>query len=59
MKLKTLKKQRKNIDLSEDCIKRLSKIAIDKHSNFKNLAQCILENYCEESEQSKGKEQSK
>ena len=37
--------KRKNLDLTEDCIKEIAKEAIDKGTNFKNLAQNILENY--------------
>jgi len=35
--------KRKNLDLTEDCIKEIAKEAIDKGSDFKNLAQDILE----------------
>ena len=34
---------KKLLDLSEDCVKTLSKKAIDEDTNFKNLAQDILE----------------
>ncbi len=34
---------KKLIDLSEDCVKMLSKRAIDENTNFKLLAQDILE----------------
>ena len=34
---------KKLLDLSEDCVKTLSKRAIDENTNFKNLAQDILE----------------
>lgn len=37
--------KRKNLDLTEDCIKEIAKEAIDKGTDFKNLAQDILENY--------------
>ena len=37
--------KRKLIDLTEDCIKEIAKEAIDKGTDFKNLAQDILENY--------------
>lgn len=40
-----VEKKRKNIDLTEDCIKNISKLAIDKGTNFKTLAQEILEEY--------------
>jgi len=35
--------KRKNLDLTEDCIKEIAKEAIDKGTDFKNLAQDILE----------------
>ena len=35
--------KRKNLDLTEDCIKEIAKEAIDKDTDFKNLAQDILE----------------
>ena len=35
--------KRKNLDLTEDCIKEIAKEAIDKGTDFKNLAQNILE----------------
>lgn len=35
--------KRKNLDLTEDCIKEIAKEAIDKGADFKNLAQDILE----------------
>lgn len=35
--------KRKNLDLTEDCIKEIAKEAIDKGTDFKNLAQEILE----------------
>ena len=35
--------KRKNLDLTEDCILKIAKDAIDKGTNFKNLAQDILE----------------
>jgi len=35
--------KRKNLDLTEDCIKEIAKDAIDKDTDFKNLAQDILE----------------
>lgn len=44
------KKIRKNIDLSDDCVKRLSKMAIDNNTDFKNFAQEILEKYCNKAE---------
>lgn len=56
--LKT-KKHRKNIDLSDACVKRLSKIAIDKETDFKNFAQAILENFCEVNEPLKDKNPTK
>jgi hypothetical protein len=34
---------RKNLDLSEKCVKALAKRAIDENTDFKNLAQNILE----------------
>lgn len=34
---------KKLLDLSEDCVKTLSKRAIDENTDFKNLAQAILE----------------
>ncbi len=34
---------KKLLDLSEDCVKTLSKRAIDENTNFKNLAESILE----------------
>ena len=34
---------RKNLDLSETCVKTLSKRAIDENTNFKKLAESILE----------------
>jgi hypothetical protein len=34
---------KKLLDLSEDCVKTLSKRAIDENTNFKLLAQSILE----------------
>ena len=37
--------KRKNLDLTEDCIKEIAKEAIDKGTDFKNLAQDILEVY--------------
>lgn len=37
--------KRKNLDLTENCIKEIAKEAIDKGTDFKNLAQNILENY--------------
>jgi hypothetical protein len=37
--------KRKNLDLTEDCIKEIAKEAIDKGTDFKNLAQDILENH--------------
>jgi hypothetical protein len=36
-------KKRKNLDLTIECIKTLSKRAIDENTDFKNLAQNILE----------------
>ena len=33
--------KRKNLDLTEDCIKEIAKEAIDKGTDFKNLAQDI------------------
>lgn len=48
--LKKPKKVRKNIDLSDECVKRLSKMAIDNNTDFKNFAQDILEKYCENAE---------
>lgn len=36
-------KKRKLLDLSEKCVKQLSKRAIDENTNFKNLAEEILE----------------
>lgn len=39
---------RKNIDLSEECVKTLSKRAIDENTDFKNLAQTILEKEAEQ-----------
>jgi hypothetical protein len=53
------KRIRKNIDLSEDCVKRLSKIAIDKGTDFKNFSQQILEKYCELNEPEKDKQPDK
>jgi len=41
--LKLLKMKRKNLDLTENCIKEIAKEAIDKGTDFKNLAQDILE----------------
>ena len=35
--------KRKNLDLTEDCIKEIAKEAIDKGTDFKNLSQDILE----------------
>ena len=35
--------KRKNLDLTTDCIKEIAKEAIDKGTDFKNLAQDILE----------------
>ena len=35
--------RRKNLDLTEDCIKEIAKEAIGKGTDFKNLAQNILE----------------
>lgn len=35
--------KRKNLDLIENCIKEIAKEAIDKGTDFKNLAQDILE----------------
>lgn len=49
------KKQRKNIDLSRECVKRLSKIAIDKGTTFKQFAEKILSEYCNTNEQKKDK----
>lgn len=43
---------KKLLDLSEECVKTLSKRAIDENTNFKNLAQSILE---EEAKKSVGK----
>lgn len=37
--------KRKNLDLTEDCIKEIAKEAIDKGTDFKNLAQDILETH--------------
>lgn len=37
--------KRKNLDLTEDCIKEITKEAIDKGTDFKNLAQEILETH--------------
>ena len=37
--------KRKNLDLTEDCIKEIAKEAIDKSTDFKNLAQDILETH--------------
>ena len=34
---------KKLLDLSDDCVKTLSKRAIDENTDFKNLAQAILE----------------
>lgn len=34
---------KKLLDLSENCVKTLSKKAIDENTDFKNLAQDILE----------------
>jgi hypothetical protein len=34
---------KKLLDLSEECVKTLSKRAIDENTNFKNLAESILE----------------
>jgi hypothetical protein len=34
---------KKLLDLSEQCVKSLSKRAIDENTDFKNLAQRILE----------------
>lgn len=34
---------KKLLDLSEECVKTLSKRAIDENTDFKNLAQVILE----------------
>lgn len=34
---------KKLLDLSDECVKTLSKRAIDKNTDFKNLAQDILE----------------
>jgi len=34
---------RKLLDLSDECVKSLSKRAIDENTDFKNLAQDILE----------------
>jgi hypothetical protein len=34
---------KKLLDLSEKCVKTLSKRAIDENTNFKNLAESILE----------------
>lgn len=34
---------KKLLDLSENCVKTLSKKAIDENTNFKKLAQAILE----------------
>lgn len=42
---------RKNIDLSEDCVKTLSKRAIDENTDFKNLAQKLLEKEAEKTKQ--------
>lgn len=35
---------RKNLDLSDNCVKTLSKRAIDENTVFKKLAESILEN---------------
>jgi hypothetical protein len=37
--------KRKNLDLTEDCIKAIAKEAIDKGTDFKNHAQAILEEH--------------
>ena len=37
--------KRKNLDLTESCIKEIAKEAIDKDTDFKNLAQDILETH--------------
>ena len=42
-KIKDIKKMKKLLDLSETCVKTLSKRAIDENTNFKLLAQAILE----------------
>lgn len=34
---------KKLLDLSDECVKSLSKRAIDENTDFKNLAQAILE----------------
>lgn len=34
---------RKNIDISEEAVKELSKMAIDHNSNFKNFVETLLE----------------
>ena len=51
--------KRKNLDLTEDCIKEIAKEAIDKDTDFKNLAQDILEahakNLIANRQKSKGK----
>lgn len=48
-------RKRKNIDVSTECVKRLSKLAIDKGTTFKQLAEKILSEYCETGEQRKDK----
>jgi len=35
--------KRKNLDLTVNCIKEIAKEAIDKNTDFKNLAQNVLE----------------
>jgi len=42
-----MKTIRKLIDLSEDCVKALSKKAIEQNTNFKQYAQQILEKEAE------------
>lgn len=36
--------KRKNLDLTEDCIKEIAKEAIDKGTDFKNLAKQLTSN---------------
>lgn len=46
---------RKNIDLSEECVKSIAKEAIDNGTNFKRLAQSILEEHATKNESGKAK----
>ena len=50
---------RKLLDLSDSCVKTLSKAAIDKNSKFKNLAENILESEAAEIEKKQNKRNKK